>query len=218
MLTIATLSPAYAADSALPAWLVPDGGTVARVDAAPWNDTDEPEAALTASSASLARDFSSDGSRPGDVVYEPIGVRVHIVRVLARGIAQVQDPNGAWNAFAPLDRLVPEVPRGTHLRAAGGFGGFAELYRSLQSAPDASEQLPTGSRLTALEMGVARYDPSLADLIRVRVHVDAGALRGRTGWVAVTYTGIDAKTVQRDGSTAEAACNCRIVRFALTPR
>ncbi len=201
-----------------PAWLTLRPGTIARVDIAPWPASDEPEAALTASAASLAGDLSANATRPGDVVYEPIGVRVRVVRVLAgTHVAVVRGLERRFEAYARVERLVPDIPPGTALRAAGGFGGFADFYPTLETPNGRAGRLATGSELVALAIGAAPYDPESADLVRVRVRVRSGALRGRTGWVAVGYTGLPDPRPRKGAEVAERACQCRLAQFASVP-
>ncbi len=202
---------------ALPRWLTARPGTTARVDIAPWLDSDEPEAALTASPASLGRDFSADASRPPDIVYEPVGVRVRIERVLAGRIVRVRGIDAPWVAYAPLARLVPEIPAGTRLRTAGGFGGFADFYPTLPTPQRAAQQLATGTPLVALGMDAAPYDPGTSDLVRVRVRIAAGERRGTVGWLPVGYTGLPAAATPKTASVAEHACRCRLAAFDDAP-
>jgi hypothetical protein len=185
------------------------------VEIAPWLVWDEPEAALTERAASLARDFTADATRPEDVVYEPVGVRVRIVRVLGNArVALVHGLRTRWQAFAPLDRLVPEIPAQTRLRVAGGFGGFAEFFSALDASPAGALQIPTGTDVVALAMGAARYDPSQPTFVRVRVRVMGGQLRGRTGWIGSAYVGAAADAVPAAAAPAERACSCLLVQFA----
>jgi hypothetical protein len=196
-----------------PAWLSPDAGTTARVDIAPWLVSDEPEAALTESAQSLERNFSDDATRPIDVVYRPIGVRVRIVHLDRDGrTALVHGIGDRFQAYAPIERLVPEIPSGTVLVAAGGFGGFADFYPTLQTPEKRAGRIATGTRLLALETGVAPYDPDSADLVRVRVRALDGDQRGSVGWISVSYTGLPgARGASSD--VAERACGCRLVQF-----
>lgn len=197
-----------------PFWLVAAPGTFARVDIAPWLDSDEPEAALTASEASLARDFGSDAGRPADIVYAPVGVRVRIVAIVAdAGIARVRGRDRAFLAYAPIARLVPEIPPGTRLRTAGGFQGFADFFPTLASPQREALRLETGSMLVALGIGTAAYDSEFADFVRVRVRVTSGTLRGRIGWIAVAYTGIPERSAPRSAEVEEKACTCRLIEF-----
>jgi len=206
--------PAAAPAAAAPGWLALRPGTLGRVDIAPWLVSDEPEAALTASAASIARDFTTHAERPGDVVFEPIGVRIRVLRVLPGGrIALVHGRDARFVAYTLIARLVPDVPAGTVLRAAGGFQGFSDFFPTLATPYKAATRLATGSALVALAMGAGPYDPDTSDLVRVRVRVLAGALRGRTGWVAVAYTGLPAARLPPSAAVAEKACACRIVEF-----
>lgn len=208
-LRAATYAPAKT-----PAWLTLAAGTDARVDIAPWPVSDEPEAALTESAASISRDFTARAERPGDVLFEPIGVRVRILRVLAGGrVAYVRGRDARFRGYTLVARLVPEIPPGTALRAAGGFEGFSDFFATVETPYKAAERLPTGSALVALETGAGPYDPDTSDLVRVRVRVISGALRGRTGWVAVAYTGLPRAHLPRTAAVAERACSCRIVEF-----
>jgi|GEM_PF-1926707 len=203
----------------VPAWLAPRPGTLARVDIAPWFDSDEPEAALTGSVASSARDFTIDALRPMDVRYEPVGALVRIERVFPRsGVAAVRGVRSPWRAFARIARLVPVVPRGTTLVAAGGFGGFADFYPALSTKQPRAGRVATGSRLVVLGNGVAPYDPDSPDLVRLRVRVASGDLRGRVGWVAAAYTGLPLARPRPDASSAERACRCRLVQFEVGGR
>jgi hypothetical protein len=203
---------------AVPTWLRPAPGAAGRIDQAPWYDSDEPEAMLTGSPRSLRRDFAADPTRPEDIVYQPIGVKVRIVRVFDDGVTLVQGAGGGWTGYTRLNRLVPEIPPGTALRVAGGFGGFADFFPALATPERRAARIATGTPLTALETGVAPYDPDSADLVRVHVRVLAGDLAGRTGWLATSYTGIPAPGISGEGlppsaRVAERACGCRLVRF-----
>jgi hypothetical protein len=200
--------------SILPPWLRLQPGTFARVDIAPWRVEDEPEAALTESASSMARDFTGDATRPPDIVFKPVGVRVRIVRVERGGtIALVHGVGERWQAYSRIDRLIPEIPVGTALVAAGGFEGFSDFYASLSTPERAASRLPTRSRMVALGLGAAPYDPDSADLVRVRVRVLSGERAGSEGWVAVTYTGLPAGPGSRLGSQAEKTCSCRVITF-----
>lgn len=202
------------AAAADPAWLVLGPGTIARVDEAPWPVFDEPEAALTASAVSLERDFTADLARPNDVLYEPVGVRVRVVRVLpGKGIAFVHALAAPWAAYAPVDRLFPEVPIGTLLRIAGGFAGFADFFPRLHSPLQHADGLATGTDVSVLGMGAAPYDPESSDLVRIDVRVLSGTERGRTGWVAAGFTGIPLGHVPANADRTARACGCRVLRF-----
>jgi hypothetical protein len=202
------------AAAADPAWLSLGPGTIARVDEAPWPVFDEPEAALTASAVSLERDFTADLARPNDVLYEPVGVRVRVVRVLpGKGIAFVRALGAPWAAYAPVDRLFPEVPTGTLLRIAGGFAGFADFFPRLNTPLRHAGGLATGTDVSVLGMDAAPYDPESSDLVRIDVRVLGGPERGRTGWVAAGFTGVPVGHVPASADRASQACRCRIVRF-----
>ena len=196
-----------------PPWLVLRPGTVVRVGIAPWNAAGEPEAGLTQSAASLRVDFTATGARPGDVVYEPVGVRARVVRIAAGGIVLVHGIGSRWQAFALVDRLVPEVPPGTHLRVAGGFGGFADFYPALDTPHRSAQQIATGTQLVALALRVAPYDADTADLVRVLVRVVAGPSKAREGYVAVGYTGLFARRLSANASPSDRACSCLALTF-----
>jgi hypothetical protein len=198
-----------------PAWLAARPGTLARVEVAPWFVSDEPEAALTESARSVLRDFTADATRPEDVVYEPIGVRVRVVRLAGNGrVALVRGVGARWQAFAPLDRLVPEIPPGTKLRVAGGFGGFAEFYPALATPQDRALQIATATDLLALRTGVAPFDRAVPEFVRVAVRVTSGVLRGRTGWIGTNYVGAAAAEISQDAPVPEQVCTCLLVQFA----
>ncbi len=210
---LACYGPAVAAPR--PAWLSLRAGTVARVDIAPWLVSDEPEAALTESPHSLERNFSDDATRPDDVVYRAIGVRVRVLSLGRDGrTAHVHGIGDRFEAYAPIQRLIPEIPAGTLLVAAGGFGGFSDFYPTLSTPEKHADRIATGSRLVAIGMGVAPYDPDSADLVRVHVRALDGNLRGRTGWLAVGYTGLPVTGPVQSADVAEKACNCRLAIFA----
>jgi hypothetical protein len=199
---------------AIPAWLKLRPGTLARVDIAPWDDADEPEATLTSSAASLTQNFSDDATRPDDILYQPVGVRVRVVRAASDGrTILVHGIERRFEGFTLPARLVPEVPPGTVLVVAGGFGGFADFYPRLDTPEHEAERVATGSPLAVSGTDVAPYDPDSADLVRVRVRVLGGAMRGRTGWIAVAYTGLPETRVPASADVAEKACMCRLVRF-----
>jgi hypothetical protein len=211
------VASAAAADprEVLPAWLTIAPGTLARVDIAPWDDADEPEAALTQSAASLARNFSDDSTRPDDILYQPVGVRVRVVRASADGRAiLVHGVERRFQGYTLPARLIPEIPPGTTLVVAGGFGGFADFYPHLETPEKTADRVETGSKLTVLGTDVAPYDPDSADLVRVRVRVLDGSLGGRTGWVAVAYTGLPESSLPTSADVAEKTCRCRLIRFA----
>ncbi|MBD5633636.1 MAG: hypothetical protein IAI49_04065 [Candidatus Eremiobacteraeota bacterium] len=109
--------------------------------------------------------------------------------------------------------MVPEVPSGTALRAAGGFGGFADFYPRRETPARQAARIETGTSLVALAMGAAPYDANSNDFIRVEVRVRSGPQRGRTGWISVDYTGLPVASVPASAETAAKACRCLIVRF-----
>jgi hypothetical protein len=206
--------PSTMAGAADPPWLLPRPGTLARVDTAPWLVSDEPEAALTESAASSARDFTASAQRPDDVRYEPIGAPVRIERILPGAqVVLVHGLEERWEAYAPFDRLVPAVPAGTALVAAGGFEGYADFYKNVDTRESGAERLATGSRLIVLGTGVAPYDPDSPGLVRLHVRITSGALRGRNGWVATGYTGLPVARLPDDAEVAERACSCRLIQF-----
>jgi hypothetical protein len=209
---LAVGAAAGASAAALP-WLELRPGALARVDIAPWSGPDEAEAALTQSAASLRVDFSANGTRPADVLHQAPGVRARIVRVLPRGIVLVHGIGARWQAYALAERLVPEVPPGTHLAAAGNFGGFADFYPTLATPQSAAKRLPTASHLIALATGVAPYDPESSDLVRLHVRVTTGPAAGTTGWIAVAYTGVPSARSARSSSPTDRACSCRPIAF-----
>jgi hypothetical protein len=209
--------PAAAMAGELPDWLALRPGTVAWVDIAPWPAADEPEAALTEAPESIERDFTADLGRPNDIVYEPVGVRVRIVRLLdGDRVAFVRGVGADWRAYTLVERAYPNVPAGTALRAAGGFAGFADFYPRLDTREAAAGQVATGTDLVALGMGAAPYDPGTSDLIRVRVRVLSGPLRGQTGWIPVGFTGLPRAVVPASAENAAKVCLCRILRFGST--
>jgi hypothetical protein len=214
LFSVATAPGATTTRASTPAWLMLRSGTLARVDIAPWDDADEPEATLTSGAASLAQNFSDDATRPDDILYQPVGVRVRIVRTVPGGrTVLVHGIGRRFEGFTLPARLVPEVPPGTLLVVAGGFGGFADFYPRLDTPERDAERVATGSGLRVLATDVAPYDPDSADLVRVRVRVVGGTLRGRIGWVAVAYTGLPTTHLAASADVAEKACLCRLVRF-----
>jgi hypothetical protein len=66
-------------------------------------------------------------------------------------------------------------------------------------------------------MGVAPYDPQSPDFVRVFVRVIAGPSAGRTGWIAVAYTGLPVARTPQDASPEERACSCRALAFETAP-
>jgi hypothetical protein len=208
-LSAALVLPARA-DAATPSWLELRPGQIARVGAAPWPVT-EPEAALSGSEDSAAKNPDDYATRPSDAIHEPIGLRVVIERIYADKVARVRPDGVAWSAYTRLDQLAPEVPAGTDLVVAGGFGNYGDFYAALETPASGAEQLATGTPLVALKMGTAAYDPEGSDFVRVRVLVKAGKLRGRVGWIPVLYTGLPGGAATE--STTERACRCRLLEF-----
>jgi hypothetical protein len=200
-----------AVQAGTPNWLVTRPGQTGLVGAAPWPMT-EPEAALTGSDRTAAIDPDDAAQRPDDAVHEPIGLRVVIDQLYSDGVALVHPQGAEWTAFARLDQIVPEIPAGTDLVVAGGFGNAADFFAALGTPPSGVEEIPTGSQLQSLGMGIAPYNPDGTGFVRVKVYVRTGALRGRTGWIPVGFTGIPDPGGD-PANTAERACHCRVVEF-----
>jgi len=214
-LTFSGVLGSTASAESRPPWLALRAGAIARVDIAPWLVSDEPEAALTETAGSLERNFSDDADRPSDVVYRQVGIRVRVVSIGRDGrTALVHGIGDRFEAYAPIERLIPEIPTGTVLVTAGGFGGFSDFYPTLGTPEKNADRIATGSRLVAIGMGVSPYDPDSADLVRVHVRALDGNLRGRTGWLAVGYTGLPVTGPVQSADVAEKACNCRLAIFA----
>jgi hypothetical protein len=220
-LALRTLSAAFAAGLFLtPAlthadvtapWLQARPGQTALVGAAPWPMSD-PEAALTSSEPSAAISPDDYTARPADALHEPIGLRVVIQQIYLDGVALVQPEGAPWSAYARLDQLVPQVPAGTRLVVAGGFGNAAAFYPQLDTPQASAEELATGTQVVALGMGIAPYDPDGTAFVRVKVTVESGPERGRTGWIPVGFTGLPDPS-GNPGWTAERACHCRLLEF-----
>jgi len=210
ILCIALVLPARAAAPA-PSWLELRPGQVAWLGAAPW-PVDEPEAALSGSEDSAAKNPDDYAARPADAVHEPIGLRVIIERVYEDKVARVRPVGLAWSAYTRLDHLAPEIPVGTDLVVAGGFGNYADFYPSLETPARGAEQIATGTPLVALKMGVGAFDREGTDFVRVKVLVKSGKMRGRVGWIPVLYTGLPAPR-GAPTSTTERACRCRLLEF-----
>jgi hypothetical protein len=198
--------------SALPPWLAPAPGRYAYVAEAPWPMGDHPEAALTFSLRTARPEPDDQTARPADAVGAPIGVRATFVDLASASVARLRVDGVTHDAFARLDRLVPPVPPGTHLVVAGGFGYESLFYPALDAPLEQARSLVTGTRLVALEIGVAPYDPDGMDFIRIHVRVTAGARRGQTGWLPAAYAGLSRPQGPR-ASTVERACRCRIIEF-----
>ena len=197
---------------AIPAWLTLRPGTVARVDVAPWPSDDGPEAAVAASARSIEHYGGDELVRPDDVVHEPVGVRVIVVRLLARRIALVRGVEGHWTAYTRIERLIPEIPAGTPLLVAGGFEGFADFFPSLETPSSGAGRIETGARLVGLKLGIAPLDQQSSALVRVKVLVRSGSRSGQVGWLQVGYTGLP-HPPRQPASNAERVCRCRIVQF-----
>jgi len=206
-------APGPASAATDPAWLRLAPGTVALVDVAPWT-TRRLAAALTADEDSAADMAENETQAPDDAIARPPGFAVRVQRLLDRGVVQV---TGATDAGPPLaftlaERLQPRVPAGTPLVVAGGFAGFAFLYPTLGAAQDKALQLETGTHVVAGATAVGGVRGETIDFIRVNVRIASGPLRGKTGWVAVGYTGLPHGPGY--GSTpAERGCRCRILEF-----
>jgi hypothetical protein len=210
LLSAALVLPARAGAIA-PGWLELRPGQVARVGAAPWPMT-EPEAALSGSEDSAAKNPDDYAVRPSDAIHEPIGLRVVIERVYDDKVVRVRPDGVAWSAYTRLDQLAPEVPVGTDLVVAGGFGNYGDFYPALETPARGAIELVTGTPIVALKMGTAVYDPEGSDFVRVKVLVKAGKMRGRVGWIPVLYTGLPGAG-GTPLSTTESACRCRLLEF-----
>ena len=220
-LALRTLPAAFAAGLFLTAglaradvtapWLQTRPGQTALVGAAPWPMSD-PEAALTNSEPSAAVNPDDYAVRPAEAVHQPIGLRVVIDQVYLDGVALVHPDGATWNAYARLDQLVPQVPAGTHLVVAGGFGNAAAFFPQLDTPQARAQEIATGTPILTLGMGIARYDPDGTAFVRVKVAVESGPKRGRTGWIPVGFTGLP-DPGGNPGWTAERACHCRLLEF-----
>jgi len=195
-----------------PPWLFLRPGQTALVGAAPWPMDQQPEAALTGSAQSASVSPDDYTRRPDDALGQPIGLRVVIEAVYLGNVARVQPVGATWDAFTRLDQLIPEVPPGTQLVVAGGFGNYADFFRDLSTPAAQAEEIPTGTSVVALGLGIAPYDPDGADYVRVKVLVQGGPMRGRSGWIAVNFTGIPDPS-GAPVSTTERACRCRLLEF-----
>jgi hypothetical protein len=193
------------------AWLQAIPGQTALVGAAPWPMTD-PEAALTSTEPSAAVNPDDSSTRPADAIHQPIGLRVTIEQVYLDGVALVRPEGAAWTAYTRLDQLVPEVPAGTRLVVAGGFGNAAAFYPKLDTPQAGVEEIATGTAIVVLGMGIAPYDPDGTGFVRVKVVVESAPQRGRTGWIPVGFTGLP-DPAGTPGWTAERACRCRLLEF-----
>ncbi|MBC5811593.1 MAG: hypothetical protein GIW95_12185 [Candidatus Eremiobacteraeota bacterium] len=194
--------------SELPEWLVLRPGQVGIVGAAPW-PLDTPEAALTGTAESAARPPDDYSERPADALGQPIGLRVRVQEVYGP-VVRVRPEGAPVDSFTRLDFLSPEIPEGTRLVVAGGFGNYADFYPSLGARTP--EQIATGTTLVAVRMGIAPFDPDGSEFVRVRVQVQSGPKKGRAGWIPVGYTGVPAASGQAASET-ERACRCRLVEF-----
>jgi len=194
-----------------PSWLALKPGQTALVGAAPW-PMEQPEAALSGSPRSAAVSPDDYARRPDDALHQPIGLRVTVEDIVADGVARVRTVGAPLEAFTRLDQLVPEVPPGTQLVVAGGFGNYADFFPDLSAPESAAQQLPTGTSVLTLGLGIAPYDPEGSDFIRTKVYVQSGPQLGRTGWIAVGFTGLPDPN-GTPASTAERACRCRILEF-----
>jgi len=200
---------ALLAASAVPPWLVPEAGRLAYVAEAPWPG---PEAAATFSLRTARPDPDDQTQRPPDAAGAPIGTLATITGLASASVARLHLPGVARAAFARLDHLVPQVPAGTALVVAGGFGNEARFYASLAGPFTHTRLLPTGTPLLALGVGVAPYDPDGADFVRLHVRVAGGPWHGRVGWLPAAYAGLSRPNGAR-ASSAELACRCRILEF-----
>jgi hypothetical protein len=198
------------ADATAP-WLETRPGQTALVGAAPW-PMSTPEAALTSTEPSAAVNPDDYTARPADALHQPIGLRVVIQQIYLDGVALVRPEGASWSAYARLDQLVPEVPAGTRLVVAGGFGNATDFFAQLDTPQSGAEEIATGTALVALGMGIAPYDPDGTAFVRVKVVVESGMQRGRTGWIPVGFTGLP-DPGGNPGWTAERACRCRLLEF-----
>ena len=195
-----------------PAWLELRPGQTARAAEAPWPLGTKPEAGLTASEASAAAvDPDALGKRPADALGVPVGVRVTIQRLYSDRVALVQDGAG-HAAYVRVELLVPEIPAATLLVVAGEDGDDVDFYQELGTRSKDSLDVSSGVALTALGLGVAPFEPSGSEFIRVHVKVESGELRGRTGWLAAKYVGLPGRP-DPDAPAKDRACACRVVEF-----
>src|SRR5579871_405695 len=202
---------ALAALAMVPPWLVAVPGRPAYVAEATWTNDDRPEAALTRSLRSAARDPDDQNARPTDALGAPVGTKVTFEAFVTATVARVRLPGDARPAYARVDRLVPAVPRGTRLAVAGGFGGSALFYPALAAPIERAASLPSGTAVAALGTATAPYDPEGGDFVRLQVRVLSGPRRGRIGWVPAAYLGLPG--LGPYGSVAERACRCRLLEL-----
>jgi len=198
--------------TALPPWLLAQPGRAAYVAEATWSMDDRPEAALTRSRASARRAPDDQNARPSDALGAPVGVRVTIEGTPAENVVRVRVPGDPRPAYARLDRLVPVVPPGIRLVVAGGFGGGAPFYRSLDVPVERAASLATRTPLLMLGTATAPYDPEGGDFVRLHVEIEGGPERGRRGWIPAAYAGLPG-AVRAGASNAERACACRLLEM-----
>jgi hypothetical protein len=195
-----------------PSWLTLRPGQTALVADAAWPLGTRPEAALTATAASAAIPSDAVVKRPADALGAPVGIRVMIERVFANGVALVRPQGANADAYVRLDELLPEIPSGTALVAAGDDGDTVDFYPSISTSYTDSLDLASGTPLVALRVAVAPFAPGDSDLVRLQVRVEAGPFRGRTGWVQANSLGLPVRP-EAGAPAKDKTCGCRVVEF-----
>jgi hypothetical protein len=195
-----------------PSWLTLRPGQTALVADAAWPLGTRPEAALTGTAAGAATPTDEVVKRPVDALGAPIGIRVMIERVFPNGVALVRPQGTNVDAYARLDTLLPEIPSGTALVAAGDDGDTVDFYAARTTPYDDSLDLASGTPLLALKVAVAPFSPGESDFVRLQVRVEAGPFRGRTGWVQANSVGLPGRP-EAGAPAKDKICGCRVVEF-----
>jgi hypothetical protein len=194
-----------------PGWMMLRPGVAALVEVAPWRD--DRHAALTTNEADyVAYSTGTDPSYiPRTALAEPIGTRVLIESLRPHRMAAVR-LRGGRRAYTYLGRLVPVIPPHTELRVAGDSSHLALFFPTLSTKEERAMHVRSGTALVSSGMAIATYDPERTFIVRVRVSIEGGPMRGQTGWMQPGSTGIPTSSPRDE---IEKECGCLITTFQI---
>jgi hypothetical protein len=177
--TKASVSRAKGGD--MPDWLILKGGAHVRIDIASWPGTAEVAAVTRTLSG-----YKHSADEAPDSLDLPIGVDATIDGIVGQahfGDYYVKIHGANWSGFTRSDRMMPMVPVGTKLIAAGGA---PPLYPNLDADDAHSLRTESGTSFREIApLSFASGDPDRTTATgRYKVQVLDGEYAGRVGWVS----------------------------------